>query len=153
MSSTHCSKHCTDTTTRRLKVWILIFDIWCSIFYLLPPPIWNYLYLVGKSWCKSRWRLVHTQDTQPTSLLLFWFTHQLKSDSEVKSELLQIIFWQIKSIKGRRSRMESRFVSRFRWSATWELHLQMKESCLTTLFRASLNSSISCKKAVYVTWR
>lgn len=54
MSSTHCSKHCTDTTTRR------IFDIWRLIFYLLPPPIWNYLYLVGKSWCKSRWRFKYT---------------------------------------------------------------------------------------------
>ena len=46
---------------------------------------------------------------------------------EVKSELLQIIFWQIKSIKGRRSSMESRFVSRFQrsvTSATWELHLR-----------------------------
>ena len=87
MSSTHCSKHCTDTTTRRLKVWILIFDIWRLIFYLLPLPIWNYLYLVGKSWCKSRWRLVHTQDTQPTSLLLFWFTHRLKSVSQSVEQL------------------------------------------------------------------
>ena len=94
----------------------------------------------------------------PTSL--FWFTHRLKSVSQsveqVNSEILQIIFfyiilWQIKSIKGPRSRMESRFDSRVRWSATWELHLQIKESCLTTLFHASLNLKISCKKTVQCT--
>ena len=58
---------------------------------------------------------------------------------------------KIKSIKGPRSRMESRFDSRVRWSATWELHLQIKESCLTTLFHASLNLKISCKKTVQCT--
>ena len=36
-------------------------------------------------------------------------------------------------------------------SVTWELHLQIKESCLTTLFHASLNLKISCKKTVQCT--